>query len=376
MTDEDDIEISPQSWEYRLVAAVVYAVEQRVGGGAGGPRTRWNGEVLAETDPDDVGGAFSDGSISVSVRHVFDRLREARDLDRPLTDYEAWLVRDAMDTLTHEAAHLMAPLRDETAPETYPYDSAATAFDEGRTEHWTKRNLDNVISDVFRDAGLDHVEDAVLAQPNLDTLPAYTPATRHLDQALAERSGLTSAEVTQKLLCADDGQRWNVAVDLVIDKHLAEPGLMPEAHRAEVRRQLVAPLRDALSGLEAVQADESLGSEQKSDEATTAAQNAVAGLDTELQRIERKYRIENAQRVQPESQRPESRLNQAVRHAQENLSPDLERLRALSDPQAPAAGAPKRRAGVTDHAPSRPDDGSRGQEATRPRPGPHAPGLG
>ncbi|MFD3403489.1 hypothetical protein ACFWUU_22585 [Kribbella sp. NPDC058693] len=50
----DVVEISPQSWEYRLVAAVVYAVEQRAGG-RGGPRTRWNGRVLEETDPEKQG---------------------------------------------------------------------------------------------------------------------------------------------------------------------------------------------------------------------------------------------------------------------------------------------------------------------------------
>jgi hypothetical protein len=130
-------DISPQSWDYRLVAAVVYAVEQRAGGGPGGRRTRWNGRVLEETDPGNLGSAHSDGSLSVSVQHVVDQLRQARDLDRPLTDDEAWRIRDAMDTLTHEAAHLMAPLGDETEPEAYPYDSAAAAFDEGRTEHWT-----------------------------------------------------------------------------------------------------------------------------------------------------------------------------------------------------------------------------------------------
>jgi hypothetical protein len=373
---EGAIEISPQSWEYRLVASVVYAVEQRAGGGAGGRRTRWNGRVLEETDPGNLGSAHGDGSISVSVRHVLDRLRHARDLDRPLTDDEAWLLRDAMDTLTHESAHLMAPLGDTTEPEAYPYDSSATAFDEGRTEHWTKVNLDKVVSDVFTDAGLDKVKAAVLAQPNLDAYPAYTPAVGHLDEALAQRSGLTGAEVTQKLLCADDAQRWNVAVDMVIDKQLVEPGLMPEAHRAEVRKQLVAPLRNALSGLETVEADDSLGSDQKSDEATKAAQNAVAGLDQELNRIERHYRVQNAQRAQQQSQRPESRLNQAVRQAQDNLPPDLKRLRALTGPQAPAAGATKQSAGGTDHAPADQGNGvrARGQQANRPQPaGPKQP---
>ncbi|TDW15720.1 hypothetical protein [Kribbella kalugense] len=374
MTD-GEVQIPPQSWEYRLVAAVVYAVEQRAGG-RGGPRTRWNGRVLEESDPENLGSAHADGSLAVSVQQVLVPLREARDLDRPLTDDEAWMLRDAMDTLTHEAAHLMAPLGDTAEPEAYPYDDAAAADDEGRVEHWTKRNLDLVISDVFADAGLDKVEAAVLAQQDLNAYAAFTPAARHLDKALAERSDLTSAEVTQKLLCTADSQRWNVEVDMVIDKHLVEPGLMPEAHRAEVRKQLVAPLRQSLSRLAAVEADESLGSDQKTAEGTKAAQNAVAGLDQELNRVERHYRIGIAQRAQQQSQRPASRLNQDVRRAQDNLPPDLKRLRALTAPQAPAAGATKQSVGGTDHA--LPAQGNaarpRGQQAHRPHPdGPTRP---
>jgi hypothetical protein len=342
---EDDVEISPRSWQYRLVAAVVAAVERRAGG-ADGRRTRWTGELAAETDPEDLGGAFADGSLSVSVAHVLEPLRKARDLDRPLTDDEAWQLRQAMATLAHEAAHLMTPVADRSAPDAYPYDDAATAYDEGLVEHWTHRNLDSVISEVFTEAGLDSAAEAVLAQPGFDAYPAYTPAARHLNESLAERSGLTGDEVTQKLLCVDERQRWNVAVDLVIAEQLA---LMPEEDRAEVRRQLVAPLRESLSGLGAVEDDDSLESEQQSDEAVKAAQNAIAGLDRQLETLARKY--------------------------QPRLSPDLQRLQAVTSGQAPATGAVRGAVAVTEHAAARPHDGSRGQQA-EPRPGPQAPGLG
>jgi hypothetical protein len=136
-----------------------------------------------------------------------------------------------------------------------------------------------------------------------------------------------------------------------------------------VRRRLVEPLRDSLSGLEAVEANDSLGSDHKSSEATKAAQKAVVGLDEQLNRIERKYRIDNAQSTRQQSQRPASRLNQGVRQAQENLPPDLKRLRALTAPQAPAAGAAKRPVGAADHAPSERSEASRGQQTTRSQPG-------
>jgi hypothetical protein len=369
VTDRE-VEVASQSWEYQLVAAVVYAVEQRAGG-PGGPRTRWNGRVLEESDPECLGAAHDDGSLSVSVPEVLVPLRQARDLDRPLTDAEAWRIRDAMDTMTHEAAHLMAPLGDSAEPEAYPYDDAASVDDEGRVENWTKRNVDLIVSDVFADAGLGKIEAVVQAQPNIDAYAAYTPAARHLDRALAGRSGLTSAEVTQKLLCTADSQRWNAEVDLVIDERLAEPGLMPESQRAEVRRQLVAPLRASLSPLAGVEGDDSLGSDQKAAASAAAAQQAVAALDQELNRVERHYRIQHAQLAQQQSQRPASRQSQAVRQAREGRPPGLKKLRALTGAQAPAAGATRQQPAAAGPAPAENTDGARlrGQQAGRPQTG-------
>lgn len=377
MTDDYAV-ISPRSWEYRLMAAVVIAVEQRIAGPDGSPRTRWNGWVFEEPDPESLGSAHANGTLTVSVRKVLEPLRRARDLDRPLTDAEAYTIRDAMNTLVHEAAHFMAHPGDDTAPEAYPFDDAETVDDEGRVEQWTLRNADKVISDVFPDAGLGQIEAQVLAQSNINAYLSYTAANRQLDKAIAKLSGLTTAEVTQKLMCADDTQRWNVAVDMVIDERLVEPGLMPEADRADVRHQLVAPLRASLAGLVDVQADESLGTAEETDAGTKAAQEAIAGLDTELKRIERKYRIDGAARQQ--SQGVRGRGDPAGHKRRGDLSPpDLERLRAVTAAQAAAAGATRHAAlGSTQQAadgadPAAPEqaDGARprGHQFDRPQPG-------
>lgn len=357
------IEISRQSWEYRLVAAVIYAVEQRAGRSEAGAQTRWNQQVLEEPDLGWLGQAHEDGSLSVSVAQVLEPLRRARDLDRELTEDEAQEIRDCMATLTHEATHLLADLGDPGAPDARWYDNAAEAVNEGRVEHWTHRNLDNIVGDVFPDAGLEHVQEAVLRQSNDDAYAAYTTAARRLDRALAKRSGLKPAEVTGRLICADDYQRWNVTVDMVIDNRLVEPGLMPEAHRAEKRDELIAPLRDSLTHLVDVEADESLSDKQKSAESLAAARTAIAEFDHELNRIERNYRVEGAQRAQQQAGQPGSRRAQAVRQAQEHLSPDLERLQQLTASQAPASGAPG--GGVAREDPGESDQGN----TSRPRPG-------
>lgn len=330
-----DVEISPETWEYRLVAAVVIAVDQRFGGTAAAPRTCWTGAVLEESNPDYLGTAGDDGSMSVSVVNVLEPLRKARDLDRPLTGGEALAIRDAIGTLAHEAAHLVAESGDPTAPDAYPYDSAAEIDNEGRTEYWTHDNLDNIVRDVFPDVGLEHVVPDVLSQESIDAYPAFTSAVRDIDRALADRSGLPREQVTQKLMLADDAQRWNVAADLVIDARLAQPGLMPEADRGEVRRQLVAPLRAALSGLEAVDADDSLNDGQKTQASIRAAQKAIVELDRAVDRVERKYRIDNAARVQQARE-------VGGRAEGGELSPELGRLRGLTGAQADASGAAKR----------------------------------
>lgn len=365
---DDNVEVSPQSWEYRLVAAVVRSVERRVGAGNGHVRTRWNGRLLEETEPNTLGSAHKDGSLAVSVPQVLVRLREARDVDRPLTDDEVWLLRDAINTVTHEAVHLMAPLGDRTAPEAYSYDDAASAFDEGRTEHWTEVNLDDVIQDVFPEAGLNHRKAAVLSESSLSAYPGYTAAVRDLDEALAARSGLTNERVTETLLVAEDAQRWNVAVDMVIDERLARTGLMPESHRVEVRRKLVAPLHESFGSLALVEADESLGDDQKAAAGVKAAQQAIAGLDKALDRIERGYRVERAQRAQQQ-------LNPADRPAQQDLPPDLKRLQALTAPQAPATDATKQRPAAAALSPSENANGARvrGQQIDRAQLNPKHP---
>lgn len=109
---------------------------------------------------------------------------------------------------------------------------------------------------------------------------------------------------------------------------------------------MIAPINAALSGLEVVEADESLGDDARSAAATEAARTAIAGLDTELNKIERKYQAEQKQ------------------------SSELSRLRGLTDAQAPASGATKR---STDRAPSeqgtkgRPRGHHRGQQTDRPQ---------
>lgn len=358
--------VSPDSWEYQLVAAVIYSVAQRTSPPGSTLAGRWNGELLEAHLPNFLGGAHDDGSMLVSAESVLQPLRRARDVDRPLTDQEAGKVRDAMATLTHEAGHFLARLGDLDASEAYPYDDAARANAEGRVEHWTHRHLDNVIGDVFPDAGLAQHAPEVLSQPSIDAYPAYTPAARHLDQSLALRSGLTSDQVTQNLLHADDTQRWNVAVDPVIDQRLVQSGLTPEAHRATVRKELVTPLREHLAGLRAIQADEELSVAQKTDAATKAAMQAVAGLDQALNQIERRYHIQHTQRAQQQALQPSSRIQQAIRQAQQPTPLDLERLRAMTSGQRPAADATNPAAASTHSAP--PDQGSQShrERATRP----------
>ncbi|MFG1911643.1 hypothetical protein [Kribbella sp. NPDC048928] len=301
------------------------AARSRPGGTAGCSR---------RATPDNLGTAHPDGSLALSVEQVLSRLQQAQDADRPLSEDEVWLLRDAMNTVAHEATHLMTPLGDKTAPEAYPYDDAASAFDEGRTEYWADANLDDIVEDVFPEVGLGHRKDAVVGESSLSAYPGYSAAVRHLDEELAARSGLTREEVTQRLVVADDPQRWNVAVDMVIDEQLARKGLMPETDRADVRRQLVAPLRESFGRLAAVEADESLADNEKAAAGIKAAQEPVAGLDTELDRI----------------------------RTQQELSPDLKRLQALTAPQAPAAGAigPRGEGGLRERA------GGSGEPSSRP----------
>lgn len=385
MSSQKGPELPPSSPEYQWVASVIRSVEQRTGS-----PTRWNGRVFEEPNPNYLGTAHPDGSMTVNRASVIEPVKLAYTAGRPLTSDENYRARDAAATVTHEAVHLSSRFGDQNAPGAHPIrDDPARALEEGQAENWTHRNLDNVIADV----GLDKAAPGVLNEPSMNAYPAYTHASATLNRDLATRTGQTSDQVGNQLIGTERAQRWNAVADMVIDQRLT--GLMPESHRDAVRQQVAAPLRDEFAALPAVSADKSLTSAQKSTMSADAANRGLAGMDREVGRIEQHYNHEYQQlaaqqqqlpsqqqpaqqqagQQQPGQQQPgQQGSGQGARSGETAVSPDVAKLRAMMNGgQAPAAGAVNPNAAQADGA--RPNRGGQtpGQQVTRPQTGPKQP---
>jgi hypothetical protein len=175
--------------------------------------------------------------MTVSPKNVLEPVRDAY-TGRPMKANDYIRVRDAVLTVTHEAAHLTSHLGDPTGPGAHPVgDPADRALEEGLAESWTHRNVDAVIYDI----GMDRSVPGVIGPPNVDAYKAYSAATNSLAQGLGTVAGVPPDEVRRQLHGADRAQRWNKVADLMIDRRLG--GLMPPEHRDVVRQNLVQPLR-------------------------------------------------------------------------------------------------------------------------------------
>jgi hypothetical protein len=279
VADQLGPEIPPGSPEYIWVSSIISAVEKRTG-----TSSRWNGRLYEEPNPAYLGSAHHDGSMTVSPKNVLEPVRDAY-TGRPMKANDYIRVRDAVLTVTHEAAHLTSHLGDPAGPGAHPVgDPADRALEEGLAESWTHRNVDAVIYDI----GMDRSVPGVIGPPNVDAYKAYSAATNSLAQGLGTVAGVPPDEVRRQLHGADRAQRWNKVADLMIDRRLG--GLMPPEHRDVVRQNLVQPLRTEFAKLPAVQQDAGLDGAAKAQAGRRTGQDAVSGLNTTLNHAETHYR--------------------------------------------------------------------------------------
>jgi hypothetical protein len=374
VTDQLGPEIPPGSPEYIWVSSIISAVEKRTG-----TTSRWNGRLYEEPDPRYLGTAHHDGSMTVSPKKVLEPVRDAY-TGRPMNANDYIRVRDAVLTVTHEAAHLSSHLGDPTAPGAHPVgDPADRALEEGLAETWTHRNVDAVIYDIDMDRSVP----GVIGPPNVDAYKAYSAATNSLAQGLGTVAGVRPDEVRRQLHGADRAQRWNKVADLMIDRRLG--GLMPPEHRDVVRQNLVQPLRTEFAKLPDVQQDAKLAEAAKAQAGRRIGQDAVSGLNTALNNVETHYRSwyqqqaaiaaqqqASAQQPAPQHQGPQQSQpfwNQTPAHTSQApsqqhppthtrqapsqqrttpaTSPDLDKLRKFLGAQEPASKAAARPAAAS-----------------------------
>lgn len=352
MTSRRGLPLDPTSADYAWVASVVRAVE-----GLTRVRSRWNRELYEELNPRIAVRARQDGSMAVSREKVLDPIGKAyRGGGMQTADLRQ--VRAATLAVTNEAAYHCTSPGDPTATAAHPIgDKADLALQAGLNELWARENVHAVMSGI----GMDRIVPEAIGPVGEPVLPSYTAAADVMVSGLSTVSGLDRTAVLNRLQSTGRAQRWVAAADLVIDHRLS--GLVPPAHRQEVRLQLTRPLRTGFARLM---------DPQNTARGTTMAQlgdrvgrTAMSRMTDTADRIAAtRYGEQQAGEQQAGSRQAGEPLagNQAAGEQQSDRrqgpsaagEPELGKLQRLMEGQGPASGATGRPAGSPDPARPRP----------------------
>ncbi|MFK4090424.1 hypothetical protein ACI2LF_40330 [Kribbella sp. NPDC020789] len=268
-------EIGPDSWEYRWVAHWVRAVEERTG-----QPTTWNGRLYEELGRPD-GTVLDDGTLAVSREHVTEPAKLATTANRPLSQDEANAAAQAYIRSARLGRQSQSTPGDATQPGATPPDALeSTGLDNALVESWTQRN----IHELVRSSGLDD-EHVGYAQ---HAWPAYRAATDQLLATASGRAGVPPAQLRAEVEETGRAQRFGVIADRIIDHRLG--GLVPEAHRTEVRAVVEGPFRRNLRGLAMTELSETTHPGTKLSWGHESAELAGHELDANLDTIEDHYR--------------------------------------------------------------------------------------
>jgi hypothetical protein len=209
---------------------------------AGADRSNYSGTYRPLNERDVAGRAGWTGTVHYDQRSVIDPLEEMyaqagrkHDIDS-LKDY-----RSAVRTVLHENAHLLSAngtshlhgkVQVETQPETH-------ALEEGVTELWAQRNLDEFIDRLE----LEEIAPGISEVEERQSYPRWTPAAAAVVQRVAESSRLHPDEVLRRMNNVHAGQKWEVAADLLYEAGEL-PELVPEERRSEATRNIANAMRD------------------------------------------------------------------------------------------------------------------------------------
>jgi len=271
-------EFDRSSPEYQWASSIINAVHQRLG-----LRSRWNGRICEELDPDTAGAACDNGTMTLSKEEVLEPARTAYTTESPDIDVIR-LARDATATVAHEAVHLCTHAGNPNAAGAHPArDAAATALDEGLVEAWTHAHLDNILYDIRADEVVPGVMDAKTE----DAYPAYSGARNGFIDGLATISGRRRAELANQLMRTDISQRWNVIADIAIDARLGSQ--ISGEHREQVRGRLANALRADYAQVYAVEESALLDNAAKAQRGWHIGQQAAGNLSLAVDDLADEY---------------------------------------------------------------------------------------
>lgn len=300
-------EILAGTWEHEWMTRVVRAVEQRAG-----RSSQWNGKLYEEQSPG--GGRMDrDGSMSVHRAAVLEPARVAVATTDQLSSAQASAAGNAAALGVHLAHLSLSTPGDDRLPGATELGSLEdAALDQALADRWTQHHADEALYEEIGIGWNQAVPSAVAPRS-----PAYTTATDTMMYSLSGHSGVPVAELRATLETTGRAQRLTAIADRIIDHKLE--GLMPEAHRAEVREAVSGPVRRELRGLTMTELSARTHPGAKSNWGHESAQLAMAELEANLEDIESHYRGWQDEHPGTEPPRMPAELQGAFRDRQEEV---------------------------------------------------------
>ncbi|MFF0340213.1 hypothetical protein [Kribbella sp. NPDC004875] len=226
--------IPPGTWEFDWVSSVVAEVAAY----AERP-SHWNGELYEQTGPA-AGRYHRDGGLTISRAHVLEPARPAYTSGHSLTSDEAFAAAGATQLMVFQARLSLSEFGDDGEPGATALSSLEDQVLElAFAERFTQRYAGWVAEKL--------TDQALPMHSGAPAYPAYTTATEQFLRPLSATTGIAPGQLRDLVERTERTQRFAVIADRVLDHHLG--GLVPDAHRSELRQYLSAPLRRRLRDL-------------------------------------------------------------------------------------------------------------------------------
>ncbi|MEV0794991.1 hypothetical protein [Kribbella sp. NPDC050459] len=272
-------EILPGTWEYEWVASVVAKAAEYAG-----RDSHWNGK-LYEQDGDISGIYHTDGSMTISRKHVLDPARAVYAAEQTPTRDERWAASSATEMAVFQARLSLSEFGDESAPGATPNGSwEDLALERGLADEFTQRYVGRISEDLTEHS---------LPHGHMSAFPAYTAATGRLMYPLAGATGLGVNQLRDLVESTERTQRFAAIADRAIDHQVGD--LVPDAHRAQLREHLTGPLRRGLGGLAMTEHSRLTDPGVKSRWGDSSAEWTALEFETNLDTIKDHYESWNAE---------------------------------------------------------------------------------
>jgi hypothetical protein len=209
---------------------------------SGADRTSWNHHEFVVDPSETISGVarwngsigYKDERVNEPLRQMFQYARHYGQDAETLTGY-----RDALKTMLHENSHLLAQRGGHHRDGEAAYQTrAGKALEEGVTEAWSHRHVDQYIDELGLDRIAPGIRDAQTGRP---AYPQFVPAAQTFSDAIGRRTGLSGDEVLTRLNRQTVDTKFETAAAILYDA-----SDLPKLENGRQRQESIRRIADAM----------------------------------------------------------------------------------------------------------------------------------